>query len=60
MGLTDEELVEQIKENPYLQPSPWRHFAPAPFDPLMVCISEAAAGITVNDCKNESYVTVLT
>jgi hypothetical protein len=54
MGLTDEELVEQIKENPYLQ-----FFIglvafqySAPFDPsMMVYFRKRLPGSVVNDCN---------
>lgn len=54
MGLTDEELVEQIKENPYLQ-----FFLgleaiqySAPFDPsMMVYFRKLLPESVVNDCK---------
>jgi hypothetical protein len=54
LGLTDEELVEQIKENPYLQffigLEAFQYSAP--FDPSMMvyfrrCLPEAV----VNDCN---------
>jgi hypothetical protein len=54
LGLTDEELVEQIKENPYL------HFFiglkvfqdAAPFDPLMmVCFRRRLPEAVINDCN---------
>jgi len=54
MGLTDEELVEQIKENPYLQffigLEAFQYSAP--FDPsMMVYFSKRLPESVVNDCN---------
>jgi IS5 family transposase len=54
LGLTDEELVEQIKENPYLQ-----FFTgleafqySAPFDPsMMMYFRKRLPGAVLNDCN---------
>jgi hypothetical protein len=53
MGLTDEELVEQIKENPYLQfiigLEAFQYSAP--FDPaMMVYFHQRSPESVVNDC----------
>ena len=54
MGLTDEELVEQIKENPYLQffigLEAFQYSAP--FDPsMMVYFRKRLPESVVNDCN---------
>ena len=54
LGLTDEELVEQIKENPYLQffiGLEGFQFS-APFDPsMMVDFCKRLPEAVVNDCN---------
>ena len=54
LGLTDEELVEQIKENPYLQffigQEGFQYLAP--FDPsMMVYFRKRLPEAVVNDCN---------
>jgi IS5 family transposase len=54
LGLTDEELVNQIKENPYLQffnvPEGYQYSAP--FDPsMMMYFRERLTESVVNDCN---------
>jgi len=54
LGLTDEELVEQIKENPYLQffigLEAFQYSAP--FDPsMMVYFRKRLPEVVVNDCN---------
>ncbi len=54
LELTDEELVEQIKENPYLQflISLEGYQSSAPFEPaMMVCFRKRLPESVVNDCN---------
>jgi IS5 family transposase len=55
LGLSDEELVKQIKENPYLQFFNGAFYYSSPFDPsMMVYFLKRLIKPVVNDCNNRS------